>query len=53
VFAALVATEPITLFMLVSAGVTVAVIGCGIAGSLLWFRAVLRRNSLRLGFTQA
>jgi hypothetical protein len=53
VFAALVATEPITLFMLVSAGVTVAVIGCGIAGSLLWFRAVLRRNGLRLGFTQA
>lgn len=53
VFAVLVATEPITLFMIVSAGVTVAAIACGIAGSLLWFFKVLRRNGMRLRFAGA
>jgi hypothetical protein len=53
VFAVLIATEPITLFMVVSAGVTAAAIGFGIAGSVLWLRAVLRRNGLRLRFTSA
>jgi hypothetical protein len=50
VFGALVATEPITFFLLVSTGITVIAIGAGTAGSALWFRKVLQRNGLRLSF---
>jgi hypothetical protein len=53
VFAALVATEPIPVFLMTSSGIYVAVIGTGAGVSALWFIAVLRRHQLRLSFTRA
>jgi hypothetical protein len=50
VFAALVATQPITFFLLVSTAITVIAIGFGAGASTLWFFKVLRRNNLRLAF---
>jgi hypothetical protein len=50
-FAVLVATEPIAVFLIISTLLTVGLVGAAIAVSALWFRAVLRRNGLRLAFT--
>jgi hypothetical protein len=49
-FAVLVATEPVTTFLIVSTLLTVALVGAGAAVSALWFRVVLKRNGLRLRF---
>lgn len=46
-FAVLIATEPVQTFLVMSTIATVAAVGTGIAVSLLWFRAVLKRHSLR------
>jgi hypothetical protein len=50
VFAALVATQPIAFFLLVSTAITITVIGSGAGASTLWFFRVLRRHDLRLAF---
>jgi hypothetical protein len=50
VFAALVATQPIAFFLLVSTAITIIAIGSGAGASTLWFFRVLRRNDLRLAF---
>lgn len=48
VFAALVATQPIAFFLLVSTAITITAIGCGAGASTLWFFRVMRRCDLRL-----
>jgi hypothetical protein len=53
VFAPLVATEPIPVFLLASTGIYLVVIGTGAAVSAWWFFAVLRRQGMRLSFTAA
>lgn len=50
VFAALIATQPVAFFLLVSTGITVIAVCSGAAASALWFFTVLRRNGQRLGF---
>lgn len=52
VFAVLIATEPIHLFLLTSSGIYLAVIGTGAGVSALWFFAALRRHGLRLSFVR-
>lgn len=49
-FAALIATEPIEQFLIISTIATVTVVGAAAAMSALWFGVVLRRNGLRLRF---
>lgn len=53
IFGALVATEPIPMFLLASSGIYIVVIGLGAGVSAVWFFAVLKRHHLRLSFTQA
>jgi hypothetical protein len=51
--AALMATEPYTLVLVLATVITVAGIGAGAAASAIWFRRVLRRFGLRVSFGQA
>lgn len=53
IFAPLVATEPIPVFLLASTGIYLVVIGTGAAVSAMWFFAVLRQHGMRLSFTAA
>lgn len=46
-------TEPVNLFLILSTGMTVALIAVGIGVSTLWFFSVLRRHELRLRFAPA
>ncbi len=52
-FAVLVATEPITMFLIISSIVTVSIVGSGAGFSALWFFTVARRCGLRLRFAPA
>ena len=49
-FAGLVATEPVTQFLIISTISTVTLVSATAAVSALWFRVVLKRNDLRLRF---
>jgi hypothetical protein len=49
-FAGLVATEPITQFLIISTVSTATLVSSAAAVSALWFRTVLKRNGLRLSF---
>jgi hypothetical protein len=50
VFAALVATQPMAFFLLVSTAIMITAIGFGAGASALWFFRVLRHHNLRLSF---
>lgn len=50
VFAALVAVQPIPVFLLASTGIYIAVVGTGTAVSAVWFFAVIKRQGMRLSF---
>ena len=52
-FAGLVATEPITQFLIISTSSTVGLVGTAAAVSALWFGLVLKRSGLRLRFATA
>jgi hypothetical protein len=52
-FAGLVATEPITQFLIISTIMTVSLVGTAAAASALWFGVVLKNNGLRLRFAVA
>lgn len=49
-FAVLIATEPMTACLMICSAATVGAVAAGAAVSLVWFRVVLRRCSLRLRF---
>jgi hypothetical protein len=50
--AALMVTEPASVFLLLTTAVTVALVVAGTGASALWFLSVLRRLGLRLRFAQ-
>ena len=50
VFPALIATQPIAFFLLISTGIIVVAVGSGAGASALWFFTVLRRSGQRLSF---
>ena len=52
VLAVLMVTESAKVFLLLSTGVTVALVAAGTGASAVWFRLVLRRLGLRLCFAQ-
>jgi hypothetical protein len=45
-------TEPVSVFLLLTTAVTIALVVAGIGASALWFLSVLRRLGLRLCFAQ-
>jgi hypothetical protein len=50
---ALMVTEPLKLFMVLSTAATVGLTVAGIGVSTLWFRSVVRRSGLRMRFASA
>jgi len=50
--AALMVTEPASVFLLLTTAVTIALVAAGTGASALWFLAVLRRHGLTLRFAQ-
>ena len=46
-------TEPLTLFLLLTTAVTIAVVAAGAGLSTLWFFAVIRKSGLRVRFAPA
>jgi hypothetical protein len=49
-FSVMMVTEPLTLFLLLTTAVTVAIVVVGTAFSALWFSAVIRKSGLRVRF---
>jgi len=50
-FTVLIATQPMTSSLMLCSAATIGAVCAGAAVSVAWFRAVLRRSSLRLRFT--
>jgi hypothetical protein len=49
----LMVTEPVTLFLLLTAAVTIGIVVVGTGLSALWFLAVIRKSGLRVRFAAA